>query len=107
MYRVTTPTHKFTLPIQTSTCKEIQVTYKQDEVSLIKHYQNNTLPEGMTLNGKEVIVQLTQEETKAFKPGSGIYAQVRVLTNDELAYASQMFNVFVDNVLNEEILKDD
>lgn len=107
MYRVTTPTHKFTLPIQTSTCKEIQVTYKQGDNSLVKHYQNGTLPAGMTLNGKDVIIELSQEETKAFKPGAVVNVQIRVLTNDDLAYASQMFTIYVNNVLNEEILIDD
>ena len=122
MYRVTTPTHTFTLPIETSTCKEIQVTYYQEpkkNVSkcvpvrtvggeyIVKHYQNGQLPEGMTLDGKNVIIRLTQEETKLFNAGDVIKAQVRVLTNADDAFASQKFNVQVYDVLNEEILKDD
>ena len=107
MYRVTTPTHTFTLPIQTATCKEIQVTYKQGETTILKHYQNATLPSGMTLDGKNVIIKLTQEETKAFNARFGVVAQVRVLTNDDDAFASQIFTVSVNDVLNEEILADD
>ena len=37
MYRVTTPTHTFTLPIQTSLCKEIQVTYAIDCAGTTSH----------------------------------------------------------------------
>ena len=107
MYRVTTPSFTFTLPIDTSACKEIQVTYKQDKIDLIKHYQNGVLPSGMTLQNKDVIIKLTQEETKTFRPGYGIYVQLRVLTTDNEAYASQKFTILVDDVLNEEILADE
>lgn len=107
MYRVTTPTFTFTLPIQTSSCKEIQVTLKQGAIKIIKHYQDGTLPSGMTLNDKDVYVKLTQEETKAFATYVALNAQIRVLTNDDDAYASQVFIVNVNDVLNEEILADE
>ena len=45
MYRVTTPTHTFTLPIETATCTEILVTYRQGKVIINKHYENGTLPD--------------------------------------------------------------
>lgn len=107
MYRVTTPTYTFTLPIQTSACKEIQATFKQGKIDLEKHYENSTLPSGMTLNGKDVTIHLTQEETKAFDADHIVEAQIRVLTNEDEAYASQMFSVHVNDVLNEEILADE
>lgn len=106
MYRVTTPTHIFTLPIQTSSCKEILVSYRSKDVQIDRHYENNTIPSGMTLNGKDVVVRLTQEETKMFKPNNPANVQVRVLTVGNDAYASQVFKVWVNNVLNEEILSD-
>lgn len=105
MYRATTPVHTFTLPIETNTCKEIQVTYKQGHTMLVKHYQDNTLPDGMTLDGKKVIIRLTQEETLKFCPNDAARVQVRVLTDDDSAYASQRFKVSITNVLNEEILR--
>lgn len=107
MYRATTPIHTFTLPIQTSNCKEIQVTYKQGPTILVKHYQDGTLPEGMTLDGRKVIIKLIQEETLKFcqKDSAPAEVQVRVLTTDDSVYASQRFKVAVTNVLNEEILQ--
>ena len=106
MYRVTTPTHTFTLPIQTSSCKEIQVTYKQKNAELVFHYQDGIMPSGMTLDGKNVIVRLTQEQTKAFNSSRMVATQVRVLTTGNDAYASQVFNVSVNKVLNDEVLTD-
>ena len=105
MYRATTPIHTFTLPIETSDCKEIQVTYKQCGVTLIKHYQDNTLPSGMTLDGSQVIIRLTQEETKKFAQGKEANVQVRVLTTSDDAMASKIFKLVVNDVLNEEILQ--
>lgn len=106
MYRVTTPYFTFTLPIQTSTCKEVLVTIKQNDTILTKHYEDGTMPSGMSFDGKNVIVKLTQEETKAFNSRFGASAQVRVLTDDDDAYASQVFTINVNDVLNEEILAD-
>lgn len=103
MYRVTTPTHTFTLPIDTSECDAIQVTYKQGKASLTKEYNDGVLPSGMTLDEDTVVINLTQAETKAFSVGT-VDVQVRVLTNSGKAYASQHFNVSVNRVNNEEIL---
>lgn len=106
MYRVTTPYLTFTLPIQTSTCKEVLVTIEQNDTVLTKHYEDGTMPSGMSFDGKNVIVRLTQEETKAFNPKVFAQTQIRVLTNADDAYASQIFSFIVDDVLNEEILAD-
>ena len=106
MYRVTTPTHTYTLPMETSTLSEIQVTYQQGGVSLIKHYQDGVTPAGMTIDGKVVQIRLTQEETKAFAAVTPVSSQVRVLTLSGDAYASQMFSISVGEVLNEEVLVD-
>lgn len=103
MYRVTTPSYTFTLPSDTSQYSEIQVTLRQGCRQLVKHYQDGTLPSGMTLDGKDVVIELTQEETKKFAPGT-FSAQVRVLTPSGDSFASQIFTVMVNQVLNEEIL---
>ena len=103
MYRVTTPTHTFTLPIETSECSAIQVTYKQNCKSLIKLYSDGVLSDGMTINGKDVIINLTQQETKTFKAGP-VDVQLRALTTGDKAYASQHFTVSVLEVNNEDIL---
>lgn len=103
MYRVTTPTHTFKLPIDTSDCSVILLSYKQGNVKLEKCYENGTLPSGMTLDEDQVIQLLTQEETKKFIKGY-VDIQIRVLTNGGKSYASQWFQTAVDDVINEEIL---
>ena len=104
MYRLTTPAHQFTLPIETNTCQDILVTYAQGgTIVLEKHMDDGVLPEGMTTEGKKVIVTLTQAETKLFTAKKA-YAQVRVLTLGGQAYASQYFEIQVNEVLNKDIL---
>lgn len=104
MYRATTPTHQFTLPIDTSECNEIQVTYCQCSMTLVKHYQDGILPPGMTLGEKDVYIRLTQEETLQFQTNKPVKAQVRVLVGND-AMASQKFQITINNVLNEEVLE--
>lgn len=104
MYRATTPTHTFTLPISTDTLAEILVSYKQGTVRLDKHYQDNVLPSGMTLDGDKVIVKLTQDETKLFRPNAQADVQVRVLTASGDALASKRFGITIGSVINDEVL---
>lgn len=105
MYRVTTPVHTYTLPMDTSTCTEVMVTYKQGSKTLTKNYEDSTMPSGMSFDGNDVIVKLTQTETKAFRGNSTVSAQVRVLTIGGDAYASQVFIIRTMDVLNEEVLE--
>lgn len=105
MYRATTPVHTFTLPSETSFYKEIQVMYKQGRKKIVKHYQNNELPEGMTLDGKNVIIRLTQEETLKFDKGK-VNVQIRVMTNADDVMASQKFSIDLDDCYSEDVLDD-
>lgn len=103
MYRTTTPTHTFTLPIDTSECAVIKVTYLQDAVRLVKLKQGADISPGMTLDEDCVVINLTQEETKAFKPGQ-VQVQLRALTNGGKSYQGDIDTVSVGKVLDDEIL---
>ena len=103
MFRATTPTHTFTLDVSTSTCDEILVTYKIDDVVLNKHYENGTLPAGMTFDNKKVIIKLTQEETLTFPAGKPVKVQLRARIGTDVLDTS-IFKVTVNEALNEEIL---
>lgn len=104
IYTATTPSDTFTLPIETNTCTKIQVTYTQGKYKIVKLYQNGTLPSGMTLDGKKIIIRLTQDETKGFNSDGMINVQVRVKTQTDDVFASQKWKVYVDTSLDEEIL---
>ena len=107
MYRVTTPTHTFTMPIEASACSIIKVIYSQVEGKTVWKYKDNTLPTGMTLSGKDVMIRFTQEQTKSLVSKYPIMAQVRVLTNDGDVFDSQIFSVGVEEPLDDEVLTND
>ena len=104
LYRLTTPTHTFTLPIDTNECSVIQVIYKQGDNVLIKEYNRGVMSDGMELSGAKVIISLSQEDTQHMLYGV-VDIQVRVLTTGGKAYASQHFSINVDRVNSEDILK--
>lgn len=104
MYRATTPIHTFSLPISTDDCKDIQVTYKQGKnVILEKYMDDRVLPSGMTLHDKDVVVTLTQEETKLFGAKKAT-VQIRILTDGGTASASDIFDITVKDVLHDNEL---
>ena len=103
-YRVTTPQFSFTLPIDTSDCSVIQITYTQGAHKLVKEYSHGTLPPGMILDEDTVINNLTQQETKDFKAGT-VDVQLRALSTGGQAYASDHFIINVIDVNNEDILQ--
>lgn len=102
-YRVTTPVHTFKLPVDTSECAFIQVSYTQGRNQLLKVDDHGTVDDGVVLDEDCVVISFTQEETKQFKEGV-VSAQVRALLNNGKAYASDKFPVGVKEVNNDEVL---
>ena len=105
MYQATTPNHTYKLPIATSSCKTIQVSYKQGDKQLIWQSDGADLPDGMTFDGNKVIIRLTQEQTLGFNTKAPVTSQVRALTDDDDAFISRKFRISVKEAQNKEILK--
>lgn len=101
MKRATTPTHIFTLPFSYSeTVSKCLITYKQnDEIVLTK-----TEKDIQVENDKDIVVKLTQEETISFKPNTLVKMEIRVLTKNGDALASNIMQKAVEDVLNDEVL---
>ena len=99
MYRATTPTHIFTLPFDTELVKEIRVTYEQEGVTIL----TKTVSE-CELDGADIKIRLTQEETLLFEPDKRVSIQLRVLTSDNQVMASDVTKVWAYSCLDEEIL---
>lgn len=99
MYRLTTPTHRFTFPIDPQTCEIIRITYAQNDKILITKEKPD-----LSINDNTVTVTLTQEETKIFSSRSTVQVQVRALTFEGKALASPTFTREVGEVLDDGIL---
>lgn len=99
MIRGTTPLHVFTLPINTALCKEIKITYAQDDHPVLMKKKNDC-----TLNGNTVSVRLTQQDTFLFDHEKNVQIQVRVLTLTGEALCSTVKRITVGRCLESEVL---
>ena len=99
MFRATTPTHIFSLPFETSLLKKILITYKQDDAIILEKTEADC-----TLDGNDVKIVLTQEETLLFDTENRVFIQLRILTTDGKALASDIESKWAEACLNEEIL---
>ena len=104
MYQATTPKHTFKLPIETDICTVIRVSYKQDDKMIIKKKQDGKQSDGMTLDGYNVIIKLSQEETLMFSTKKPVTVQIRAKTEDGDVYSSQQWNLGIDENQDKEIL---
>ena len=111
MIRATTPKHSFIFTVDPSEFDKILITYKQGgNIVLEKTEADLTFEEQENpCSGETEYVawyRLSQEETKLFSPtgGTNCQVQVRVLTNEGEALASDKKTISVQDVLNDEVL---
>lgn len=100
MIRGSTPTHVFRLPISTELIKALRITYVQKQKTVLEKTEQD-----VTMDGTTISLRLTQEETLAFNAECRVKIQLKVLTVNEEVLASRITEVFVEQVLNEEVLE--
>lgn len=100
MIRGTTPIHTFEIPFDVSLIKSGKVVYSQNgQIILDKPIHQ------CALDGNTITLKLTQEETFLFGCTKGLVSiQVRLLTTDEEAIASDEMTVDVKRCLDNEVL---
>lgn len=109
MYRATTPKHTFIFDVDPNeTFKTILITYGQDNTIILEKDKSDlSFTETTDCKGKtvyEASLRLSQEETNFFNPNKTVSVQVRVLTYNDEALASDKITVSVKDVLNDEVL---
>lgn len=104
MIRGTTPTHKFVFSddFDLTKVKVIVITYVQNNLTVLEKTK-----EDLTFDKSDpsvAMVTLTQEETLKFDPYKTVKIQLRAVTDDGTALATDIFERPCDDVLNEEVL---
>lgn len=107
MIRATTPLQEFTFETNPADFARILITYKQDENIVLEKTQDD-LSFSSYIGEDGIIVyiasfRMTQEEANLFEP-EPVRVQVRVLTSDAEALASDITTVKVSDVLDDEVL---
>ena len=99
MFKGTTPTHTFNIPIDTSLIKEVKITYSQkDKEILVKRTNDCTI-------GKDAITtRLSQEDTFLFESNNIVTIQLRVLTLGGDAMIAEPIMIAVGKCLDYEVL---
>lgn len=100
MRRGTTPTHKFTVPVDLRTAESVFITYKQPSGSRIIEKAKAD----MEISETEIIIELTQEDTLALSTIGNVEIQCRAKYPDGKAIASQIISVPVKKILKEGII---
>lgn len=98
MRRATTPKHEFALPIDSELILRFLLTYSQHDKVVLEKTEKD-----MTKNGKVWSIELTQDETNQFSEGYA-YAQIRILTTGGDALASNVIQIHIGKVFNDEVL---
>ena len=111
MIRATTPLHTFIFEEDPSLYARILVTYAQGGSIVMEKEKDDLIIEPLDeiLKNKQRYAaryRLTQDETKRFKANGGgpVQVQVRVLTENGEALASDKKTISVQDVLNDEVL---
>ena len=100
MIRGTTPTHTFQIPFNTNLVKEIRISYAQKDVVVV---EKST--EDCKLDGMNITVKLTQEETLRFSENVMAALQLRVLLNDGNVLATPVMRLDVGELLQDEVIE--
>lgn len=97
MRRGSTPKHIFTLSLDASVIAKVRVLYAQNGKLLFRKEGDQ-----VTINGQQVIVELTQEDTLKFRNGTA-EVQLRVNTPDGKSIPSPIYSIPVEQLLENEV----
>ncbi len=99
LFRGTTPTLKFTLPLEVSTLSDAWITLAQNGCEVITKKLADCNASGDTLT-----LTLTQDETLMLTGGARTEIQIRVKTGDGKALASEIFSESTHRILKDGVI---
>lgn len=113
MFRATTPIHSFLFDEDPSEYAQILITYSQGNIIVLEKNKEDLTIEQIDgdfschRGAYRAWYRLSQEETKRFRGGVGkpVCVQVRVLTEDGEALASERRQIQLQDVLNDRELR--
>lgn len=99
MFRGTTPTFTFSLPIDTDQIAEAWITIKQANILINKTLADCEVAE------TSLSVTLSQEETLSLSSGFQTCIQLRVLLNSSTALATPIYTVDTQQILKDGVIE--
>ena len=97
MRPTSTERHTLTFPIDLENVEGVKITYTQNEDIVIVKEKDD-----VTINGKKIIVTLSEAETKLFEPQTPVEVQAKI-KRDGQVIPTQIKRVAVKRMLNTDI----
>ena len=102
IYRGTTPLLRFGCPFEYAHITNFSITFAQDGTNIFKINMGDS--EVYTVEDFLITVELTQEETNKFKHVFPVEAQLKILTDDEEIWVSEIEHYQVHRILDTDIM---
>lgn len=105
MYRLTTPTHRFSMSINPAEWTKFIITYSQHDTIILEKTEIN--PHEIEVIGPDdyvLTVKLSQEETSLFNPNETAYVQIRCQYESGDTFASEKLFFKINDVINDTII---
>lgn len=99
MVRGTTVPHTFKMPFDTSLLTKIRIVYSQNGTVIIEKQETD-----VTLNGRKILVELSQEETLKFAANLEYELECKVKTSDGQVHSTGLIHRRVYETMCEEVL---
>lgn len=103
MIRGTTPTLHFNLPFSASIIKSAEIVLKYSDYN--KEVVIEKTLSDCTLGETSIEATLTQEETLQLPAPATVKVQLRILTTDDTALATEIYNISVKKLLKEGVIE--
>ena len=103
MIRGTTPKLKFGVPFNPTVCKQIWITFSQDNREIFTIYKDDC-----TLTSTDITVRLSQRQTLSLSSAYQVQIQIRVAFDglpDETALASEIITTSVGKLLRDGVIE--
>ena len=97
MRPTSTERHTLTFPIDLENVEGVKITYTQNEDIVIVKEKDD-----VTINGKKIIVTLSEAETKLFEPEIPVEIQAKILIEDKVLN-TKIKRIAVKRMLNTEL----
>lgn len=99
MIRGTTPTHSFTINIDTALIEKLLISYAQDDTEIITKDKDDCV-----LQGNTIACTLSQEDTLKFNCKKAVMIQLKVKTVDGAVAMTDIITTTVGKCLNDEVI---
>lgn len=100
--RTSTPVHTFGIPYDySSTIEAFTITYSQEGKNILS-FSEDDVGTSVKIEGKTMVVSLSQEDTAKFSPGTATI-EIKLWTKDKKSIISDEICTYVKQVKNERI----